>query len=133
VDVVDVIDGDTVEVHMPWHDAAVLQWRVRLLGINAPELRRGDEDSKAMGARCRDMLTERIKGRKAILVCAPDKDSFGRLVGTLYQPTFATVDQLVYLLSDTTAAERVSSVLPLCDNLNEWLLKEGPGVVPYKD
>lgn len=127
----EVVDGDTVTVDMPWH-GDTLRWRVRLLGINTPELHRGDNRQAAQ--ECRTMLASRVEGRHAILVCSDDKDSFGRLIGTLYTlPCHYSGDTLLDLLGVAEVTDRLRAVLPLCDNVNQWMLDNGPGTVPFAE
>lgn len=104
VTVVRVIDGDTVDVHMPFH-GQTLEWRVRLRGINTPELHRGDGQSREHGQTCRGMLEARVLGKQVLLQCAEDKDAFGRLVGTLYE---------------------------VGQDVCKWMLENGPGTVPFE-
>lgn len=104
VKVVDVIDGDTVDVHMPFH-GQTLAWRVRLRGINTPELHRGDDQSRENGQVCRRVLEGRLLGKEVILQCAEDKDAFGRLIGTIYE---------------------------VGENVCQWMLENGPGTVPFE-
>lgn len=128
----EVVDGDTVTVDMPWH-GDTLRWRVRLHGINTPELHRGDNREAA--EECRAMLQERVEGKRAILVCSEDKDSFGRLIGTLYalSANLSTgSDALLTALGEADEAARLRAVLPLCEDVNAWMLAHGPGTVPFR-
>lgn len=129
----EVVDGDTVTVDMPWM-GDTLRWRVRLHGINTPELHRGDNREAAQA--CRAMLQGRLEGKAAILVCHEDKDSFGRLIGTLYalptEPSPDMGDALLNALGDDDVKARVRAVLPLCEDVNQWMLAQGPGTVEFK-
>lgn len=73
VDVVSVIDGDTVEVKT---DSGPLN-RVRLLGIDAPE------NDQAWGKAARKQLKQLIEERHAILWDSGLKDRNGRTLGSL--------------------------------------------------
>jgi len=126
--VIRVVDGDTVKVVLPWNTRegkCGLKWSCRLWGINTPELRRGDEDSKARGQRCKEMLQGRLpEGSLVVLVLHPEKDSFGRLLASVYAH-----DEL----ANTCAAANwdMGSVLPQCWDVNEWMLLNGPGTVEF--
>lgn len=68
--VVRVADGDTITVL----DAAKVQHKVRLAGIDAPE------KAQAFGERSRDSLEELVAGR-SVTVETHKTDRYGRLVG----------------------------------------------------
>lgn len=68
--VVHVADGDTVTVL----DAAKVQHKVRLAGIDAPE------KSQAFGQKSRESLEELVAG-KTVIVETHKKDRYGRSVG----------------------------------------------------
>ena len=68
--VVAVADGDTITVL----DDSHMQWRIRLLGIDAPE--RG----QAFGGKSRESLSSLVFGRE-VLVEFYKKDRYGRTVG----------------------------------------------------
>lgn len=119
-----VVDGDTIKVSLPWQGGA-LKWTCRLWGINTPELRRGDEESRARGRRCTEMLEARLPaGSLVILVLHPQKDSFGRLLASVYAH-----DELANACAAVGWA--LADVLPQCWNVNEWLLLNGPGTLEF--
>ena len=70
-----VIDGDTIQL---------AGRRVRLEGIDAPELNQFSLDKLPIGVMSRNFLKQRIEGKK-ILVQYRKKDRYGRLLGRLYQ------------------------------------------------
>lgn len=73
--VVAVSDGDTVRVQA----GTGSQLRIRLLGIDAPELGHGGRPSQPFGAEARNALAGQIEGRRVQLNC-PREDRYGRLV-----------------------------------------------------
>lgn len=78
--VTDVYDGDTItcDIELGFQIRMVGE-KVRLLGINAPELR-GSE--KSAGYRSADFLEELILGEEIMLLTVDDKrGSFGRVLG----------------------------------------------------
>lgn len=86
VAVVETIDGDTVEVEVTWEPGHVVTERVRLLGIDTPEVkgptRPAGEAAKAYTA---TWLVD--SGPTELVVCRPARDSFGRLLGRLVSQT----------------------------------------------
>lgn len=89
VEPVRVRDSDTIEVRVV---GTALVWAIRLLDVWAPELRRGEEDSKAI-AREGKLWLEQILAKQTDLrlhVALPtDKNilkalTFDRVVGTIY-------------------------------------------------
>ena len=86
VAVVDVIDGDTVQVDVTWEPGHVATERVRLLGVDTPEVkgatRPAGEAAKAYTAKWLEDA-----GGTELVVCRPARDSFGRLLGRLVSRT----------------------------------------------
>lgn len=70
--VVAVTDGDTVKVL----DASNTQWKIRLMGIDAPE------KQQAFGARSRSNLSDLVFG-KTVTVEYSKQDKYGRTVGKI--------------------------------------------------
>lgn len=100
-----VIDGDTVVLYIPWTNGKVLEWPMRLSGIDCPEIRRGPTTrSITQGLECLTMLSELCPpGLPITVILSPARDSFGRLLGML-------------LKEDGTL-------------VNTYMLQHGPGVV----
>jgi endonuclease YncB( thermonuclease family) len=83
--VVEIVDGDTVELEISF------RLRVRLAGIDAPELRGGTPESRYAAQLSRDHLRDHAKGEPCILQVpltgAPTLGhlfSFERLVGRVW-------------------------------------------------
>jgi endonuclease YncB( thermonuclease family) len=85
--VIDVYDGDTITVVFKHFDS-INSWKVRLLGINSPELR----PSRALSNRdeiieaakvSRDYLTELVLNKVVYINCGRF-DSFGRILAYIY-------------------------------------------------
>ena len=87
VEVLRVVDGDTVDVRMDlgfdvWHKC-----RVRLVGINAPESRTRDKEEKKRGLAAKHWLEERLFGVDDIYsveLHSQGKGKYGRVLGELY-------------------------------------------------
>ena len=76
-EVVRVIDGDTIEVMAsPWPDVTI-RATVRLVGVNAPELRGKCEEEKAAAKAAAAFVEERIGGTRIWLVDPEPDPSFG--------------------------------------------------------
>ena len=80
----DVYDGDTVtvDISLGFH-ITVSDIKVRLIGIDTPEVRTKDLDEKERGLATRDWLRERILGKKVILH-TKEKGKFGRWLGMIW-------------------------------------------------
>ena len=92
-----VYDGDTITVDIDLgFDVILLKQKIRLLGINTPEVR-GKE--REQGLISRDALRKKIGSKWIIIKTQQDKKgTFGRWLGTIY------IDK---------------------ENINDWLIKEG--------
>ena len=76
--VVAVIDGDTIDVAI---DSRTV--RVRLIGIDSPEIGRGGEASECYADQARDFLDDLLYGTTVQLISDPsqgDQDRYGRLL-----------------------------------------------------
>ena len=85
--VIDVYDGDTITVVFKHFDK-INWWKVRLLGINSPEIRPSrsieNRDEIITAAKVsRDYLSSLILNKIIYLNCEKF-DSFGRILGTIY-------------------------------------------------
>lgn len=80
----DVYDGDTitVDISLGFH-VNMTDIKVRLVGIDTPEVRTRDLDEKEKGLATRDWLRERILGKKVLLHTAK-RGKFGRWLGTIW-------------------------------------------------
>lgn len=85
--VVDVYDGDTITVVFKHFDK-INSWKVRLLGINSPELRpsrtlENRDEIIANAKKSRDYLAGLILNKIVYLQCG-SFDSFGRILAYIY-------------------------------------------------
>ena len=75
-------DGDTVTLDISLGFGVTMREKIRLLGINTPEVR-GKE--KLDGLISRDRLRELINGKDIIIATHKDKGGkYGRLLATIY-------------------------------------------------
>lgn len=77
-EVVKVVDGDTIEVYIEGK-----RERVRLLGIDTPELHRPEKGVEPFAQEASDYTRRRLSGRRVKLIRDPDsddRDKYGRLL-----------------------------------------------------
>ena len=87
VEIVKVIDGDTVDVNIYLGFGVWLhKERVRLYGIDTPESRTSDKEEKVYGLMAKDFLIEWISaGNVKLKTKTYDaKGKFGRILGELW-------------------------------------------------
>ncbi len=85
VEILRVVDGDTVDVRMDlgfnvWHKC-----RVRLMGINAPESRTRDKEEKKRGLAAKQWLIDRLEAAGSdIEMQSHGSGKYGRVLGELF-------------------------------------------------
>lgn len=83
---VEVIDGDTVDVDIDLgFDVWMRRQRVRLAGINAPEIRTRDAAAKARGLEAKARLGELLRPGALVLACEKydPSEKYGRILGRI--------------------------------------------------
>ena len=95
-----VVDGDTADMDLDlglriW----VLDERLRLYGIDAPETRTRNLDVKARGLRAKAWLAARLEGADRIIVqtIKDDEGKFGRLLAVVWADGVNVNDEMVAL------------------------------------
>ena len=81
-----VVDGDTVDAMIDCGFSVFRKERIRLYGINTPEVRTKDKEEKKRGFAAKARLQELIKeGKNEFIVETriDKKGKYGRLLGTL--------------------------------------------------
>lgn len=76
-----VIDGDTIEISIDLGFEVSIAGTVRLLGINAPELR---GKTKAEGLKSKNALSEMILFKRIVIETVKAKEKYGRYLATVY-------------------------------------------------
>lgn len=78
----EAVDGDTVDVEVSWEPRHVATERVRLAGLDAPELTGA---TRAAGEAAKTFVVRWLadSGATELIVCRPIRDSFGRYLGRL--------------------------------------------------
>lgn len=87
--VIEIIDGDTLKVVISLGFDIYLEKLLRLVDINAPEVRSLNEEVKLYGLRAKQKLEEYVNmgdGRLIVSTMKPNpNDVFGRVLGSLYK------------------------------------------------
>ena len=81
--IVKVYDGDTCTCEIDLGFNITRKVKIRLVGINTPEIRTKDLEEKKAGYKSRDWLAERILNKKVLLHTAK-QGKFGRWLGTIW-------------------------------------------------
>lgn len=97
---IDVIDGDTIDVQIDLGFDVSFTSRVRLNGIDTPESRTTDLKEKKYGLEAKEWLKRRLESSKKIVIRTQKPDSsekYGRFLGTLVvdDESISLNDQLV--------------------------------------
>lgn len=83
--VLEVIDGDTIDVSIDLGFNVLHTIRVRLYGINTPETRTKNKEEKLRGQKAKERLKELIEGKiVTIKTQKDDTEKFGRYLGIVF-------------------------------------------------
>ncbi len=85
-EVIKIIDGDTIDVLIDLGFSITLQQRVRLEGVDTPEVRGGTDEDKFFANKAREWLADRLRS-SANLSMVPStqfKDPFGRTIAKVF-------------------------------------------------
>lgn len=85
--VLNVVDGDTIDVDIDLGFNVSYTQRVRLAGIDTPESRTSDKAEKVLGLEVKYRLKELISGATTIIIRTEKPDSsekYGRILGWLF-------------------------------------------------
>jgi micrococcal nuclease len=85
--VVNVVDGDTIDVLIDLGFDILFQSRVRLAGIDTPESRTSDKAEKVLGLESKEYLKKHLKDAKSVIIKTEKMDSsekYGRILGWVY-------------------------------------------------
>jgi micrococcal nuclease len=84
---INVIDGDTIDVDIDLGFDISLLRRVRMAGIDTPESRTTDKAEKVLGLEAKEYLKKMMKDAKTIVIKTELPDSsekYGRILGWVY-------------------------------------------------
>ena len=82
-EVISVYDGDTVTLMIDQGMKHFARVKIRMIGINTPEIRTKDLDEKQRGYQAKEYLRSRIEG-KTVIVHTQKKGKFGRWLGVIW-------------------------------------------------
>lgn len=92
--VLDVYDGDTLTVVVDLGFDVSVTRKIRLLGINTPEIRTRDKREKRLGLEARDFLREQVLGRD-VVVQTSKPDKYGRSLCMMFRDVICINDLMV--------------------------------------
>ena len=103
VEVLRVLDGDTVEVR---GELLASPFRVRIIGINAPEVHARNEEERERARKAKEFLEKLLIGRAGVslLILLPDREGYD-LVRTLL--SFDRLEGHLYLDRETLVADEL--------------------------
>lgn len=82
-EVVRVIDGDTVDVFIDVGFDIIVKKRIRLYGINTPEIRTRDKKEKELGYKAKDALKHLLYSSKELYLDSVGICKYGRVLGVI--------------------------------------------------
>jgi len=85
--VINVVDGDTIDVDIDLGFDISFSSRVRLAGIDTPESRTKDLAEKKLGLEAKEYVKSKIKDAKEVVIKTEKMDSsekYGRILGWLF-------------------------------------------------
>lgn len=98
---INVVDGDTIDVEIDLGFDISITKRVRLAGIDTPESRTSDKFEKSLGLESKAKLKQMLSDAKLIVIKTEKPDSsekYGRVLGWLY------IDDTKVSINDTLIA-----------------------------
>lgn len=122
--IIKVIDGDTVDTLIDLGFYTYLRKSIRLVEINAPEVRSLNEEVKKYGLRAKEKLEEYLSGGDGNIIVSTLKpnaeDKYGRVLGTLYKEgqnltasEFMLANSYVWYYSDKVKETDLTKLAPL--------------------
>jgi len=90
-----VVDGDTYDFRVDLGLETQRTLRVRLLGVDTPELRGGTPETKAAGLRAKAEAEAWLRAPGPLVLEAAEKDSFGRWLGLVWRGDESLTDFLI--------------------------------------
>jgi micrococcal nuclease len=80
-----VVDGDTVDLDLDLGFSLTLRQRVRLYGVDAPELRSKDPAEKARAQESQAFVSQWFAQPGAVLVRTTKEEKYGRMLADCYR------------------------------------------------
>jgi micrococcal nuclease len=84
---VEVIDGDTVDIEIDLGFDVTIKQRLRLQGIDSPESRTRDLTEKELGLKAKAWLSKKLKQSNLIVqtIKLESSEKYGRMLGVIYK------------------------------------------------
>jgi len=92
--IINVVDGDTVDANVDLGFNIFFKVRLRLNGINTAELKDADATKRAAGNRAKERVTELLKGRNVVIE-SRKIDKYGRYLADIYLDSVNINQQLI--------------------------------------
>jgi micrococcal nuclease len=83
IDVLRVIDGDTIDANIDLGFDVSVKKRIRFMGINTPESRTRDLEEKARGLAAKDRVKELLAEAEEVQLTSHGVGKYGRCLGEL--------------------------------------------------
>jgi micrococcal nuclease len=80
-----VVDGDTVDLDLDLGFSITIRQRMRLIGLDAPELRSKDPVEKAKGQESQAFVSQWFERPGAVLVRTTKEEKYGRMLADCYR------------------------------------------------
>jgi micrococcal nuclease len=97
--ITNVVDGDTVDAEIDLGFGIKMNERIRLYGIDTPEIRTRDLDEKARGIDAKNFLKKTLQSYNNNIVIKTHfnkRGKFGRILAELYSPDMTSnINQLL--------------------------------------
>ena len=94
-----IVDGDTVDVEIDLGFGIKMNERIRLYGIDTPEIRTRDLDEKARGIDAKNFLKKTLQSYNNNIIIKTHfnkRGKFGRILAELYSPDMTSnINQLL--------------------------------------
>ena len=110
IELLKVVDGDTIDAKIDLGFDVSIKKRVRFLGVDAPESRTRDLEEKKKGLAAKDRVKELLEGANTIQLKSHGVGKYGRCLGELH-------------IDVVDGKEKMT-----LESVNELLIKEGHAV-----
>ena len=102
-----VIDGDTIDLEIDLGFDLSIRQRLKLYGVDTPDSRSADSETKQKGLEAKQRLTELLPRQFKIITILNKRGKYGRVLGEVF-------------ISDKNGGKDI--------NVNELMVKEGHAV-----
>lgn len=82
--VLNIVDGDTVDLEIDVGFSISIKQRARLLGIDAPESKTKNLEEKALGLKAKKALQDLTKDNSSVIIKTHKDDKYGRLLVEIF-------------------------------------------------